>query len=103
MAENPPKQVKKKKEDEERLSALDLPAAPTPPLDLRNVPMTEIEPMANIRPAHHGIEGLAETMHAEGQLQPCVVRPSPDDAKHKKTFELVFGYRRYLAAQSLGW
>jgi len=104
MAEKPAKQAKKKdKEDEERLSALDLPAAPTPPLDLRNVPMADIEPMDNIRPAHHGIEGLAETMHAEGQLQPCVVRPAPADAKHQRQFELVFGYRRYLAAKSLGW
>jgi ParB/RepB/Spo0J family partition protein len=91
--------------DEEEVSALDLPRAPVQPLDLRNIRLDEIEPMANIRPAHHGVEGLSETMHSEGQLQPCSVREaSPESrARHGKPFELIFGYRRYLAAQSLGW
>lgn len=88
---------------EERPSALDLHAAPPVPIDTRDITIEEIEPMVNIRPAHHGVESLAESMHLEGQLQACVVRPTPKGAKHRKPYELVFGYRRYLAAQSLGW
>jgi len=85
------------------LSALDLPPAPPILIDTRDIALDEIEQLSNIRPHFHGIEGLALTMHAEGQLQPCVVRITPDEAAHGKPFELVFGYRRYLAAQSLGW
>jgi ParB-like chromosome segregation protein Spo0J len=87
----------------EPLSALDLPAAPPVPIDTRDIPLTEIQQLVNIRPNFRGIEGLAETMHTEGQLEPCRVRPTPEGAVHGRPFELVYGYRRYLAAESLGW
>jgi len=90
-------------EPEGPLSAFDLPAAPRVPLDTRDIPVHDIQLLRNLRPQHHGIEGLAETMHTEGQLQACVVREAPPGAEHDKPFELIFGYRRHLAAQSLGW
>lgn len=82
-------------------SALDLPGAGPVPLDVRDIPLDEIAELENIRPTYHGIEGLAETMHLEGQLQPCLVRPAPEDATHGKPYELIFGYRRKRAAEYL--
>lgn len=89
--------------DEEVASALDLPAAPTPPIDERYIALEDIAFRANIRPAYHGIEQLAETMHLETQLQACMVRPASPDAPHGKPFELIFGHRRKAAAEYLGW
>lgn len=88
-------------DDEEEVSIFDLPGAERPPLDVREIPLDDIAERSNIRPAYHGIESLAETMHARGQLQPCVVRPAPADAEHGKPFELIFGYRRKRAAELL--
>jgi ParB/RepB/Spo0J family partition protein len=88
--------------DGDFITALDLPAAPRPPIDEREIAIDDIAFRANIRPAYHGIELLAETMHLQGQLQPCVVRPTPD-AEHGKPFELIFGHRRKAAAEYLGW
>jgi ParB/RepB/Spo0J family partition protein len=91
-------------ETEEEISPFDLPAAARVPLDVREVPLDDIALQTNIRlPTPHGIESLAQTLHLEGQLQPCVVRPSPDDADHEKPFELVFGHRRLAAARRLEW
>lgn len=81
--------------------ALEEPGAQRPPLDVREIALDDIGERDNIRPAYHGIEGLAETMHLQGQLQPCVVRPSPEDAEHDKPFELVCGHRRRRAAEFL--
>lgn len=71
------------------------------PLDVRDIPLDQIGETENTRPVYSGIEGLAETMHLQGQLQPCVVRPSPEGAAHGKPFELVFGFRRRRAAEFL--
>lgn len=90
-------------EEEEITSALDLPAAPRPPLDEREIALDQIAVRENIRPVLHGIQGLAETMHTSGQLLPCVVRPTPQDAGHDKPFELIFGHRRMAAAELLEW
>ncbi len=55
---------------------------------------------------------LAESMRANGQLQPCAVVtraafrrafPDVDDDLGRATFVQVTGARRYLAAQQLGW
>jgi ParB/RepB/Spo0J family partition protein len=81
--------------------ALSEPGAPKAPLDVREIPLDDIGERDNIRPAYHGIEGLAETMHLQGQLQPCLVRPTPDGASHGKPFELVCGHRRRRAAEFL--
>jgi ParB/RepB/Spo0J family partition protein len=80
--------------------ALEMPGAEHPPLDVRDVPLEQIAEIDNIRPAYHGIEGLAQTMHLEGQLQPCLVRPAIDRS-HGRPFELIFGYRRKRAAEHL--
>lgn len=81
--------------------SLQSPGADPVPLDVRDIPLDEIGETENIRPAYHGIEGLAETMHLQGQLQPCVVRPSPEEATHDKPYELVCGFRRRRAAEFL--
>lgn len=78
--------------------ALAEPGAEPVPLDVRDIPLEEIGEGANVRPTYHGIENLAETMHLQGQLQPCVVRPSPENNGHGKPYELVCGYRRFRAA-----
>lgn len=104
MSEEPDTQQTADAEEngEERLeSALELPGAEKAPLDVRDIPLDDIAELENIRPTYHGIEGLAETMHLEGQLQPCLVRPAPADAPHGKPFELIFGYRRKRAAEYL--
>jgi ParB/RepB/Spo0J family partition protein len=88
---------------DDELGALDLPAADPVPLDVRNVAIADIAELDNIRPAYHGIQGLADTMHLEGQLQPIVVRPASDSADHGRPFELLFGHRRKRAAELLGW
>lgn len=78
--------------------ALEAPGAEKIPLDVRDIPLEEIGEGANVRPTYHGIENLAETMHLQGQLQPCVVRPSPENNEHGRPYELVCGFRRYRAA-----
>ena len=64
--------------------------------------MADIAERSNIRKTH-GIKALAETMHLDGQLQACLVRPALPDAEHGKPFELIFGHRRKMAAETLGW
>jgi len=88
-------------EEEEELSAFDLPGAERAPLDVRDIPLEDIAELPNIRQNYHGIEGLAETMHLEGQLQPCLVRPAAADAEHGRPFEMIFGYRRKRAVEML--
>lgn len=83
------------------LTTYDLEPADQVPLDVRDIGLDDIYELPNIRPAYHGIEGLAETMYIEGQLQPCLVRPAPPEASHGKPFELVFGYRRKRAIEFL--
>jgi len=43
-----------------------------------------------------GLEELARSIQEQGQLQPIVVRPKGD------RYEIVFGYRRYLACKKFG-
>jgi ParB/RepB/Spo0J family partition protein len=94
--------VETEAEPEEIVSALDLPGAEKPPLDIREIPLDQIGERQNVRQVtDHGIHGLAETMHLEGQLHPCVVRPAKEDAAHGKPFEMIFGHRRKRAAEYL--
>lgn len=88
-------------EEEREPTAFDLDKSDDVPLDVRNIPLEDIAELPNIRPAYHGIERLAETIYTEGQLQPCLVRPSDSDADHGKPFELIFGYRRKRAIEFL--
>src|SRR5690625_4411715 len=55
----------------------------------RYQPRTEISPIA--------LEELADSIRAQGIVQPIVVRPGDDG-----TFELIAGERRWRAAQMVG-
>ena len=91
-------------EEEVILTALEMPAAAKVPLDVREIDIQQIALHDNIRmPTEHGVERLAETLHLEGQLQPCVVRPASKESSHEKPFELIFGHRRLAAATFLKW
>jgi ParB/RepB/Spo0J family partition protein len=89
-------------EAERFADALDLPGAEPSPMDYRDIPLTDIAEVSNIRARseYYGIDKLAETMHLQSQLQPVTVRPALDPS-HGKPFELVFGYRRKRAAEYL--
>ena len=100
-AEAPEEAPKEKKFKDLLEEALQEPGAEKVPLDVRDLPLDQIGEGANVRPTYHGIEELAETMHLQGQLQPCVVRPSPEENEHGKPYELVCGFRRYRAARFL--
>jgi len=80
-------------------SVWDLPGSEPRLLESKEIPTAEIAELPNIRQSYHGIEGLAETMHLNGQLQPCWIRPSLGD--HGLPYELIFGYRRKKAAELL--
>lgn len=86
---------------EESKSAFDLPSGEPDLIETIEIPTSDIAELENIRGSYHGIEGLAETMHLEGQLQACWVRESDSDAEHGKKYELIFGYRRKKAAEFL--
>lgn len=90
---------------EEELSPFDLPAANPNPDDVKQIPLADIAELANYRgeDEYVDIDKLAETLHTQGQLQPCTVRPAPPDADHGKPWELVYGYRRKRAAELLEW
>lgn len=64
------------------------------PIDIihrgRYQPRTEFDPDA--------LQELADSIRAQGVVQPVVVRPDPDD----KTYELIAGERRWRAAQLAG-
>lgn len=87
-------------EIEEPLDARELPEAPHPPLDVREISVEDISENDNIRIAYHGIDELADTIHVQGLLHPVVVRPTPEA---DEPFELVFGHRRLQAVKQLGW
>lgn len=90
--------------DEETLPDLPSMTAPdTADADVRDLPLAEIAEIANIRPTYFGVEELSESMRVQGQLEPCLVRAAPADATHGMPWELVFGYRRKRAAETLGW
>jgi ParB/RepB/Spo0J family partition protein len=93
-------QPEEEAQNEEELTALELPGAERLEADIKDIPLDDIAELSNVRQAYHGIEGLAETLHLEGQLQPCLVRPAQDET-HGKSYELVFGYRRKRAAEYL--
>lgn len=86
-------------ETEDPVSALDLPADAPELLEVKEIPLDQITELENIRQTYHGIDGFAESMHLNGQLQPCWVRPSGGE----KPYELIFGYRRKRAAELLEW
>ena len=50
------------------------------------------------------LQELADSIRAQGMIQPIAVRPIPGGAEHEGEvrFEIIAGERRYRAAQSLG-
>lgn len=76
-------------------------------METKNVKMSTIYPdlSFNSRKIIKGIPALAEDMGKNGQLVPIIVtkgvitEENPGKGKHL----LIAGYRRYLAAQKLGW
>lgn len=66
----------------------------------RLIDLTKIDPPAGqvrLEIPSEGVQELADSLNAVGQLQPVLVRPVGD------RFEIVFGHRRFLAAQHLRW
>ncbi len=68
--------------------------------ELRRLPLDQIrrgkyQPRVDMRP--EALEELADSIRAQGVIQPVVVRPTDDDA-----FELIAGERRWRAAQIVG-
>jgi ParB family transcriptional regulator, chromosome partitioning protein len=62
--------------------------------------MHEIRPsLFNIRGRPQEVNGLADSIRQKGLLQSIIVRTS----KGNDYFEIVAGYRRYLAYKTLGW
>src|SRR5262245_59342584 len=75
-----------------------------PPVDPRD--RVQRIPLARIRPCPfqprkeftaEALQELADSIKAQGIIQPLVVRPTADG------FELIAGERRWRAAQQLGW
>lgn len=46
------------------------------------------------------VEQIAESLADDGQWNPIIVRPAPDN---DGTYELIAGHTRYRAAEQLGW
>jgi ParB family transcriptional regulator, chromosome partitioning protein len=73
---------------------------PAPATELAQVPVGSIRPNARQprrRMDGQGIEELAESVRAQGVVQPVVVRPSADGG-----YELIAGERRWRAARAAG-
>jgi ParB family chromosome partitioning protein len=80
-------------------------AQPGPPAGeaVVQVPLARIVPNPR-QPRRHfaqeQIQALAQSIGAQGVIQPLVVRPHPERAEH---FELIAGERRLRALTLLGW
>lgn len=70
--------------------------------DLRNLPVDVIQ-KGRYQPRHEiaqeALQELADSIRAQGVVQPVVVRPLPED---KSRFELIAGERRWRATQLAG-
>ncbi|MEZ5100489.1 MAG: ParB/RepB/Spo0J family partition protein [Thermoleophilia bacterium] len=68
--------------------------------DLQQLPIGSVRPNPR-QPRRHfdqeAIEGLAESIRAQGVVQPVIVRPDPEGG-----YELIAGERRWRAAQLAG-
>jgi len=76
-------------------------ASPVDPGDrVQRIPLDRIRPCP-FQPRKEftaeALQELADSIKAQGIIQPLVVRPKPDG------FELIAGERRWRAAQQLGW
>lgn len=73
------------------------------PAEIRTLPISAIVPNP-LQPrtvfTDAELADLAASIQANGLLQPLVVRPAPDGARH---FQLIAGERRFRAVKRLGW
>jgi ParB/RepB/Spo0J family partition protein len=78
----------------------------------RDIPLEQICLADNVRQTLAGVDDLAASFAAQGQLEPCRVRrlqPSSKKGMSQKgspgepAYQLIFGYRRHTAATKLGW
>ncbi len=73
------------------------------PAEIRTLPISAIVPNP-LQPrtvfTDAELADLAASIRANGLLQPLVVRPAPDGARH---FQLIAGERRFRAVKRLGW
>jgi ParB family chromosome partitioning protein len=70
------------------------------PILVKSIPLSQIQPskhQARKEFDPETLKGLADSMKAEGLIQPVTVRPVGD------AFELISGERRLRAAKSLNW
>jgi ParB/RepB/Spo0J family partition protein len=66
------------------------------------IPLSEIRISPfNYRRTVHGIAELAKSIAADGVQQPIKIRPIPPD-EAGRSYEIVFGERRYRAASEAG-
>ena len=81
-------------------------------IETRDIPLEQISLADNVRRTIAGIDELAASFAAQGQLEPCRVRrlePSSKRGMSRKgspgepAYQLIFGYRRHTAATKLGW
>ncbi|HEX5046525.1 MAG TPA: ParB/RepB/Spo0J family partition protein [Gammaproteobacteria bacterium] len=80
-------------------------AGPAPDGTLREVPVDllsrgKYQPRADMR--DETLAELAESIKAQGVVQPIVVRPLPRDGSGETRYEIVAGERRWRAAQLAG-
>jgi ParB/RepB/Spo0J family partition protein len=68
---------------------------------LRKIALSQIIDTGNVRTDYRDIEGLAESIKKNGQLEPVLVKAPSRDADGIERYELVAGHRRLRALQSL--
>jgi ParB/RepB/Spo0J family partition protein len=68
---------------------------------LREIPLSQIVDNGNVRSDYREIEELAESIKANGQLEPVLVKPLEKDADGIESYELIAGHRRRRAVQYL--
>lgn len=85
--------------EEEKVS---LPDHPYEPPVVEEVSLSDIQPLDNVRSDTEAPETLTENIRVQGLLHPIVVRPAQDKS-HGRPYELIVGYRRLKAFETLGW
>jgi len=78
----------------------------------RDIPLEQICLADNVRQTLAGVDDLAASFAAQGQLEPCRVRRLQPSSKKgmsqngspgEPAYQLIFGYRRHTAATKLSW
>ena len=69
---------------------------------IEEIEISRIKQSENSRVKYHreDLHELISSLRTNGLLQPIGIHPDPDDHSH---FHIVYGNRRFLAAEKLGW